>query len=164
TDEGSTATLTGTIVSGNGGDDCAGGAFTSGGYNLIGEADNPTVPSWIGCHGPSFTGDPTSQRGTSVSPLDPMLGPLADNGGPTATMPPGPDSPTLARIPSGVAGCETAVTTDQRGEPRPQSPGGRCGLGAVETGGSINDAWTRAQLIPVDEAGNGSASSSINLS
>ena len=62
-DLGSTTTLTGTIVSGNGGDDCAGGAFTSGGYNLIGNADNPAVPNWVGCHGASFTSDPTNQLG-----------------------------------------------------------------------------------------------------
>ncbi len=163
-DLGSTTTLTGTIVSGNGGDDCAGGAFTSGGYNLIGNADNPTVPTWVGCHGTSFTSDPTNQLGTSASPIDPMLGALGDNGGSTATMLPGPDSPVLDRIPSGTAGCGTTVTSDQRGEPRPQAPGGRCGLGAVESGGGSNDAWTRARLIAVDDTGQGGASGSLNLS
>jgi CSLREA domain-containing protein len=51
------------------------GAFTSQGYNLIGSADNST----------GFT-EPTDQTGTYDFPLDPMLGPMQDNGGETETM------------------------------------------------------------------------------
>jgi hypothetical protein len=53
--------------------DCS-GTFTSQGYNLVG---NDT-----GCTFTTQTGD---QRGTSGSPIDPKLGALANNGGPTLT-------------------------------------------------------------------------------
>jgi hypothetical protein len=51
------------------------GVFDSEGYNLIGSADGST----------SFnaTGD---QTGTSAAPLNPQLGTLQNNGGPTDTM------------------------------------------------------------------------------
>lgn len=57
---------------------------------------------------------------------DPMLGALADNGGPTPTMLPLPGSPLLDAIPSGAC----PYPTDQRGFARPQ--GGACDIGAVE--------------------------------
>jgi len=51
----------------------------------------------------------------SGSPLTagPMLGPLADNGGPTDTMAPVADSPVID------AGDSFGLATDQRGDPRP---------------------------------------------
>jgi CSLREA domain-containing protein len=60
------------------------------------------------------------------SPLDPRLGPLAANGGPTPTMRPGPGSPAIDREPAG-AGCSA---TDQRGALRPG--GAACDVGAFE--------------------------------
>lgn len=60
---------------------------------------------------------------------DPLLGLLADNGGPTPTMLPVVGSPVLDRIPVGVGGC-AAGAVDQRGVPRPQ--GAACDSGAVE--------------------------------
>jgi len=66
---------------------------------------------------------------------DPQLGALADNGGSTQTQAIGPTSPAY-----GAATCSpttasdpvvaAAVTTDERGIPRPQ--GGRCDIGAFE--------------------------------
>ena len=53
--------------------------------------------------------------GTADSPIDPRLGPLQDNGGPTWTMALLPDSPA---IDAGVA--VPGVTADQRGVFRPQ--------------------------------------------
>jgi hypothetical protein len=53
---------------------------------------------------------------------DPMLAPLADNGGPTQTMMPGVNSPVL-----GIG--ESCPATDQRGQPRPATG---CDSGAVE--------------------------------
>jgi hypothetical protein len=49
------------------------------------------------------------------SPLtsDPLLGPLANNGGPTRTMAPGAGSPVID------AGSAFGLSTDQRGQPRP---------------------------------------------
>lgn len=63
---------------------------------------------------------------------DPMLGPLADNGGPTLTHLPGDGSVAIDFIPDGINGCGTVLTTDQRGEPRPSGPG--CDAGSVERG------------------------------
>lgn len=63
---------------------------------------------------------------------DPLLGPLADSGGPTFTHLPGAGSPLLDAIPSGSAVCGTAVVGDQRGQARPFN--GACDVGSVERG------------------------------
>jgi hypothetical protein len=57
-----------------------------------------------------------------------LLGPLADNGGPTATELPLPGSPLIDQggLPA-TAGCPLL---DQRGRPRPSGPA--CDIGAVE--------------------------------
>ena len=64
--------------------------------------------------------------------LDPLLGPLAANGGIAATRIPLPGSPLLDAIPA--AACQTGpaagITTDERGLPRPALGG--CDVGAVE--------------------------------
>jgi hypothetical protein len=63
------------------------------------------------------------------------LGPLRDNGGPTPTMAPGPDSPLLAA--GDLAACGSTVGAadiDQRGVARPQPAAATtCDIGAVET-------------------------------
>jgi hypothetical protein len=69
---------------------------------------------------PSFALDPTDLINT-----DPLLAPLADNGGPTPTMALLPGSPA---IDAGVS--VSGVTTDQRGVPRPQ--GSAPDIGAFE--------------------------------
>jgi CSLREA domain-containing protein len=65
----------------------------------------------------------------SKSSTDPLLGPLADNGGPTWTHALLPGSPALD-----AADCldnvGATITVDQRGITRPQ--GGACDIGAVE--------------------------------
>nr|MDQ3746650.1 Ig-like domain-containing protein [Acidobacteriota bacterium] len=88
------------------------GAFASQGHNLIGVADAGSTGLSNGVNG--------DQVGTSGSPLDPLLGPLADNGGPTFTHALLAGSPaldsgdnSLARDASG-----NALTTDQRGAGR----------------------------------------------
>ncbi len=86
-------------------------------------------------HGYNFSDDdscgltaPTDRQDAG----EPMLGPLADNGGPTPTLLPQPGSPLIDAIPptscqsDGAAG----ITTDQRGVARPQGAG--CDIGAVE--------------------------------
>jgi hypothetical protein len=99
---GGTVTLGNTIDAGNtataGGPD-ASGAFTSRGNNLIGETDGSS--GWVG----------SDLTGTVASPLDPLLAPLAYNGGPTQTMALLPGSPAIG------AGTSTGITTDQRGFP-----------------------------------------------
>lgn len=78
-------------------------------------------------------------RGTSCNPgstpdenKDPMIGPLANNGGPTRTHAPLLGSPAIDRVIA--ANCTTAaavtVTADQRGAPRPT--GTDCDIGAHE--------------------------------
>jgi len=79
------------------------GTFNSQGYNLIGKS--------AGTDG--FTnGVNGDQVGTYGSPLDPKLGVLTDNAGPTKTH------ALLAGSPAIDAG-NSALTTDQRGQPRP---------------------------------------------
>lgn len=71
--------------------------------------------------------------GTALT-ADPLLGPLAANGGPTLTMAPAPASPAID------AGSSAGLKTDQRGFPRPtnvrevRNAGDGADIGAVETG------------------------------
>jgi hypothetical protein len=69
------ALLRNTLIAGNSagiGPDVT-GVVVSVGYNLIGDGDDSR--GWVS----------TDHLGTSSNPLDPMLGPLQDNGGPTPT-------------------------------------------------------------------------------
>lgn len=68
----------------------------------------------------------TAATSNVKTPNDPMLGALADNGGPTQTLLPLAGSPLIDAIPP--ASCGSNV--DQRGVTRPQGPG--CDIGAVE--------------------------------
>ena len=79
------------------------GAIISEGYNLIG-SDFETIIT-------PATGD---QIGTAESPIDPLLGSLQDNGGPTATHALLPSSPAIDK-----GGAANGVVTDQRGRFRP---------------------------------------------
>ncbi|MFN8513324.1 MAG: choice-of-anchor Q domain-containing protein, partial [Chloroflexia bacterium] len=88
----------------------AGGTFVSAGDN-ISQHDLPGV------------------TGTDVVNTDPLLGPLAANGGPTATHLLLPGSAAINHIPLARCG---AVATDQRGFSRPLPAGGACDSGAVE--------------------------------
>lgn len=131
------ATLTATIIT-NGagaGPDCvrAGGSIISTGYNLDG--DNS-------CLLPPY-GQGNDLPGTAAGLL-----PLAVYApGSTATHALSAVSPAADRIPIGAAGCGTAVTTDQRGAPRPEAAGGRCDLGAYERG--VGDGAARRVFAPV---------------
>ena len=92
--------LKGSILAGNTGavsaPDC-GGALTSQGNNLIGNASGCPI---------------TNQQPTDIIGQNPQLGPLADNGGPTDTHALVPGSPAID------AGPPDAPPTDQRGVPR----------------------------------------------
>jgi hypothetical protein len=104
--------------------DCA-GVLLSQGYNLIQDTSGCTL------------------TGTSdIVGLPPLLGPLGDNGGPTPTHALLPGSPALdAGDPAGCRDSQgTLLTSDQRGEPRPQ--GNACDIGAFEAG-------LAPQMVPV---------------
>jgi hypothetical protein len=90
------------------------GAVTSLGYNLIGAADGST--GWVS----------TDQTGTADAPLDPMLGPLQDNGGFTLTRAPLSGSPAI-----NTGDPALAFSRDQRGSVR-QAHAIRADIGAVE--------------------------------
>lgn len=99
-------------TAGAGGPDAA-GAFTSNGFNLIGNASGTT----------------TFSNSTDIIGVNPKLDPLADHGGPTATVSVRTGSPAID------AGTCTdndgePVNVDQRGMPRPG--GTACDIGAFE--------------------------------
>jgi len=78
------------------------------GYNLIGDVAGDT--GWI-AYGTATNADLTGSSSTGV--IDPLLGPLRNNGGPTPTMAPALGSLVID------AGYSFGLTTDQRGSPRP---------------------------------------------
>jgi hypothetical protein len=78
--------------------------FTSQGYNLIGKSDGSAG---------FVNGVNADQVGTIASPVNPMLGPLANNGGATPTFALLSGSPALDK------GNSFGLTTDQRGLARP---------------------------------------------
>ncbi len=108
------ATLTASLLADNGASlspDCT--EIASGGHNLIEDA--------TGC---AISGDATG----NIIGVDPGLGPLRDNGGPTFTRAIGRASPAVGAGPP--AGSDNCGPADQRGVPRPQGQG--CDVGAYE--------------------------------
>jgi hypothetical protein len=75
---------------------------------------------------------PTDQVNVTAEQL--ALGPLQDNGGPTMTHALLPGSVAIDQIPEGdcVDAAGAPLTTDQRGEPRPETGGTLCDVGAFE--------------------------------
>lgn len=97
------------------------GTFNSLGYNLIGV--NTGSSSFVdGVNG--------NIVGTAASPVDPDLGPLADNGGATQTHALLEGSPAIDAIPEGGNGYNSAPAADQRQMARPE--GGGVDIGAFE--------------------------------
>jgi parallel beta-helix repeat protein len=110
-------TIANTIVAGNTAPDFSdvSGVFDSHGHNLIGD----------GTGGSGFAA--TDLVGTADFPIDPKLGLLQDNGGPTFTMALLPDSPAInAGDPTG------APEWDQRGPGFPRVVNGKIDIGAYE--------------------------------
>ncbi|MBU1057444.1 MAG: DUF4347 domain-containing protein, partial [Proteobacteria bacterium] len=123
------AILTNTIIAGNSSGDVT-GSFTSGGNNLIGDVSTATGLT------DGLNGD---QVGTSASLLDPLLGALQDNGGPTWTH-------ALLAGSSAIDAGNTlaAPSEDQRGLSRPVDGDGNstaiADIGAFEYVPSHQDA------------------------
>jgi hypothetical protein len=109
-----TVNVKNTIIAGNtavGSAPDLAGSFTSQGYNLIGNSD--------GSQG--FANDVNNdQVGSDATPLDPELGPLQNNGGPTFTHALLTGSPAIDK---GAAATDpttgSPITADQRGFTRP---------------------------------------------
>ena len=153
---GSSVEVRSTIISGNDGADVYNaGEITSGGYNLVGsvtEADTATG---------GF--DATADR---VGILDPELGPLADNGGPTLTNLPLTGSPAIDR------GNSFGATADQRGTPRPKDyafydnaqGGDGSDVGAVELVTKPVDVSVSGTTVTEGNAGTTDAVFTVRLS
>lgn len=125
--EGKTTVVKNSIIAGNDGaggpNDCDGTLSGDSKYNLIGDTEGCTIPSFV------FTFELDVPHN---------LGTLANNGGPTQTHLP---SPLSAALNSGYGfpppAADACEKLDQRGVPRPQGAGG-CDMGAVEvTGASV---------------------------
>jgi hypothetical protein len=110
-DNSGTATIKSSIIAGNTATTTAdvNGAFTSAGFNLIGQKDGST----------GFTAA-TDLTGTAAAPLDPKLDSngLKNNGGPTQTIALVVGSPAIDKGSS--AGLAGNLTTDQRGSGFPR--------------------------------------------
>ncbi len=108
-----TLTVGSSIIAGSAASHCAGSPITSGDFNI----DSNGTCGLIG--------------GNDRNNVDPQLGPLADNGGPTFTQLPAATSPAIDG--GNPTGCPA---TDQRGETRPADGNGDgsavCDAGAVE--------------------------------
>jgi hypothetical protein len=98
------------------------------------------------CLGPIFNGGNNLDSGTtcgfgfinlSMSNTDPMLGPLADNGGPTQTMKLLAGSPAIDMGDADTCRVSPVSGVDQRGVIRPQGAG--CDIGAYEYNGTFWD-------------------------
>lgn len=136
------ATLQGSLIAGNTDTSPGGGAnypdiadlfssLSSDGYNLIGNVGDYdfNVNTTGDRYGdPLGTTTPNTGATESSTPIDPLLAPLADNGGSAPTHALTGGSPALDQIPAGSCN----VTTDQRGIARPQPTGGACDIGAFE--------------------------------
>jgi CSLREA domain-containing protein len=100
-------------------------------YNVIGLAINIGIGAPHGL--PDQFGNLAGIGGDGEEILDPMLGPLSDNGGPTLTHALLPGSPAInAGDLNAVAGQDGVPEFDQRGEPFGRIVGGRIDIGAFE--------------------------------
>ena len=164
-----TVTLANVTVTGNSADDSAGGILKVGGStvtlrNTI--VANNTAPSSPNCQNtPTSAGFnlvfPSFGCGLAAATNDqinqnPLLGPLADNGGQTPTHRPQAGSAAIGRgnTASPGSGGNACEATDQRGVDRPFDGNGdgqaRCDIGAVEVGTLISNIAN--QQTPEDTA------------
>ncbi|HEV3313205.1 MAG TPA: choice-of-anchor Q domain-containing protein, partial [Chloroflexota bacterium] len=124
-------TISGTILGPNAGGDCSydfggGVSLTDGGYNL---SDAGAI-----CAG---------SQPTDIVNSNPLLKPLADNGGPTETLATGYGSPAVGAIPPSATFNSASICqpADQRGAP-PENFQGSCDIGAYNQFLLGCPAWT----------------------
>jgi hypothetical protein len=110
-----TVNISGSIVANNTGGNCF-GTINDQGYNLESGTD---------C---GFTGTGSLQN------TNPLLSPLANNGGPTQTMALQSGSPAIDTVPT-----PNCPSTDQRGFLRPDGSETTCDMGAYESGAQLPD-------------------------
>lgn len=130
------AHLGATIVAGNTTGNCLAGAagnIASSGYNLTNDTTGTAC---------SF-----SSAAHDLVGKNPLLGPLASNGGPTPTMLPATKSPAANGIPNPttLSGITVCPGTDQRGVARPGHGETGCTIGAVEA--ALNIATTTSVTL-----------------
>ena len=115
--EAATLTLVNTIIDSNDGDS-------------VPDCDLAGGPTETSSHVLDADGSCTVGGPGDLPNSDPLLGPLADNGGPTDTHVPGAGSPALDAADAAVCAEFPVNGIDQRGVSRPQGAG--CDIGAVE--------------------------------
>lgn len=125
-DNGGTLTINNSIVAGNGDDDVSNQFGTTvGTHNVIGNGVGLTDIS---------NGSDGNRVGTSGAPLDPMLGTLSDNDGPTQTHALLDGSPAInAGDPTAVAGQGDTPAFDQRGNGFSRVLNDQIDIGAFES-------------------------------
>lgn len=121
-----TLILSNTILANNPGGDCSnGGTINFSGVNLV-MTGNCVIPG-------ALTDDP-------------LLGPLADNGGPTQTMALLAGSPAIDVASNGICAADPVNNLDQRGAIRPA--GSSCDIGAYEYEALFPSPTVNATAIP----------------
>ena len=119
-------TVKGTIIAGNSGSIPDVNQFTSAGSNLIGNNTGTTITNQM----------PSDKVGTGAAPIDPVLGPLTDNGGQTNTHALLSGSPAIDAVADCTDVAMNPITDDQRGFARPIDGDGNgiplCDIGAFE--------------------------------
>jgi predicted outer membrane repeat protein len=143
-DAGGRLTLTNSTVSGNAAGTKGGGLYSTGTLTLRGTlvANNTSggdcgFSVTLSDSGYNLDSDGSCglTQPTDITNTNPLLGPLANNGGPTPTMALLAGSPAIDTGGTSATGCPA---TDQRGMPRPDAadgPQGQCDIGAYESQG-----------------------------
>lgn len=98
------------------------GGISSQGHNLVGRTDGNS----------GWTGTDLLGGTMNATRLDPLLGPLQDNGGPSFTVRPSAASAAIDNGDDAVVGAPLSLTSDQRGYSR--KVGAHVDIGAVEIG------------------------------
>ena len=126
---GTSLALNNSIVANNTGDDIYGMITSPSAYNLIGNDSGITNLTQL---------DPSNLFGTTADPLNPLLGQLANNGGPTQTMALLPGSPAIDAGSNALAvdpATGQPLAYDQRGVGFPRIVNGTVDIGAFESQG-----------------------------